>query len=123
MYEQYLNREHEYGKFDCILLPKEFYKKELNKDYTVPNYNKSKKWMLIPKETIIENLEKCAVLISLTDAKKYDLLVFSSKNHIIHFGIFLAPVKMLHVEEGQRAKIENISSYWWDHLYAIYRLA
>ena len=61
--------------------------------------------------------------VSLTDAKNYDLISFKSKksNLLIHFGLYLIPNRMLHVEEGKASQVEQLSDYWLQHLHAIYR--
>lgn len=124
MYEKYLNLKHIYGTLDCIILVKLFYKQEFNIEITLPDYSKSKTWM---REYDVDKLDstilKYCSKLYLTDTKNYDLITFKSLNssQIIHFGIFLSPLKMLHVEDGSISKIDNLNKYWLDHYYASYR--
>ena len=40
--------------------------------------------------------------VKLTDAKNYDVMVFKSEKYELatHFGMYLMPSKLLHIEEG-----------------------
>ena len=42
---------------------------------------------------------KCAVKVKLTEAQNYDVIAFKHKNCIMHFAIYIAPLKILHIEE------------------------
>jgi cell wall-associated NlpC family hydrolase len=124
MYEQYIGLNHEYGKTDCISLIQEFYKKQLNIDFNLPQYTKSKKWMYsLTASQIDEWALKYAIKTTLTKAQNYDLIVFKSakQNIINHFGMFLLPTSMLHIEENSTSKIEMLSDYWVNSIYTIYR--
>ena len=119
----YMDKEHEYGIFDCIILVTDFYKAEYNITIDVPIYPKTDAWMIkVPKGQIDVCLKKHFIKIDLQNAKNYDLLVFSRKEKIIHFGIFLSPFKMLHIVKGSRAKIEDINDYWRSNIYNVYRV-
>ena len=124
MYQQYLGLKHEYGSIDCICLIQAFYKQQLGIDIELPLYTKSRKWMYsLTASQIDEWALKYAIKTTLTKAQNYDLIVFkSNKQHIInHFGMFLLPNRMLHVEENSMSKIEMLSDYWINSIYAIYR--
>lgn len=122
MVQDYLGLYHEYGVIDCIELIRHFYKEELELDFPLPSYPKSSEWMKhFSPESIDEWASTCAIKVDLTDAQDYDVIAFKSKKLIIHFGMFLRPTKMLHIEEGRSSKIETLSSYWIDNIHAIYR--
>ena len=74
-------------------------------------------------EFLDEWASKYGKKVSLTDAKNYDLISFKSKksNLLIHFGLYIKPNKMLHVEEGNTSRVDTLSDYWMEHLHAIYR--
>lgn len=57
---------------------------------------------VIPTEFVDSWAESCFRKVNLTDAQNYDVITFKSSktNLIIHFGLFLQPTKMLHIEEG-----------------------
>jgi cell wall-associated NlpC family hydrolase len=120
----YIGIPHSYGQSDCITLINSFYKKELNIVFDVPSYPSSRAWL---KEYTVDFLDewaaKYAKKVSLTDAKNYDLISFKSRktNLLIHFGLYIKPNRMLHVEEGKTSQVDQLSSYWLQHLYAIYR--
>ena len=64
-----------------------------------------------------------AVKVRLTEAKNYDVIAFKStkSNLITHFGLFLAPTQMLHIEEGGVSRVETLSEYWIERIHAFYR--
>ena len=70
-----------------------------------------------------ERAAKYGTKVPLTDAKNYDLIVFKSKksNLLIHFGLYLLPSRMLHVEEGSTSRVDTLSDYWLEHLHGVYR--
>lgn len=124
MITDYLGRKHEYGVFDCIILVHQFYKQELGVSFDLPPYSHSRQWMKEFTTTVFdERVSKYGTKVPLTDAKNYDLMVFKSakSNLLIHFGIYIMPNQLLHVEEGSVSRIEAISNYWMNHLYGIYR--
>jgi hypothetical protein len=47
MVHEYLGIKHEYGKFDCITIIKQFYKHELNIHFDLPDYPSSRAWIEI----------------------------------------------------------------------------
>ena len=124
MIERYLGIKHCYGSYDCITLVQHFYKQELGCSFELPHYPESRQWMKqYTAEFLDEWASKYGKKVSLTDAKNYDLISFKSKktNLLIHFGLYIKPNRMLHVEEGKTSQVEQLSSYWIEHLYAIYR--
>jgi cell wall-associated NlpC family hydrolase len=124
MISSYLGIKHAYGSYDCITLVQQFYENELNCSFNIPVYPSSRLWV---KKYTVEFLDEWASKygkkVSLTDAKNYDLISFKSKksNLLIHFGLYIKPNKMLHVEEGNTSRVDNLSEYWLEHLHAIYR--
>lgn len=124
MVQNYLSLKHEYGKIDCIELIRQFYKDELNIVFDLPTYPKSREWLkYFSTESVDGWASSCATKVELTEAQNYDVMVFRSEksNLIIHFGMYLMPSKMLHVEEGGFSCIQTLSHYWVDRLHAIYR--
>jgi cell wall-associated NlpC family hydrolase len=124
MVQKYLGIKHEYGTTDCIELIRKFYLQELSIDFPLPSYPKSREWM---KHFTTDHVDgwasTCAVKVKLTDAKNYDVIAFKSvkSNLITHFGLFLAPTQMLHIEEGGISRVETLSNYWVERLHAFYR--
>lgn len=121
-YNKYLGRKHVYGNFDCIRLVKEFYNNELGVSFDIPSYTLSNKWI---KEFTLESIDnwitKYGKKIELTEIKNYDLIVFKSGNFATHFAIYLAPNKILHVEDNSYSKIDVLDEYWLTQLYKAYR--
>lgn len=124
MFINYLGRKHQYGVCDCITLIKEFYTVELNLPFSLPDYPSNRHWFkTFSTDSVDEWASKYSKKVSLTDIQNYDLIVFKSEksNLVIHFGLYIAPNKMLHVEEGSVSRLDNITDYWLSRLYAIYR--
>ena len=124
MVQKYLSKKHQYGEFDCIELIRLFYKNELDIDFPLPTYPKSRDWM---KHFSTDNVDgwdsTCAVKVKLTEAENYDVIAFKStrSNLIIHFGLFLKPTQMLHIEEGGVSVVETLSDYWVKRIHSLYR--
>ena len=121
---KYLGIPHTYGVFDCITLVKSFYEQELNCSFALPSYEHSRAWMKQYTTNLFEErASQYGKKVSLTDAQNYDLIIFKSRksNLLIHFGLYLKPNSMLHVEEGASSRVESLSDYWLQHLYAVYR--
>lgn len=122
MVQRYLGLQHQYGVVDCIEIIRHFYLNELEIDFPLPSYDKSANWMKqFSPDNIDEWASKCAIKVNLTDAQDYDVMAFRSKKLIIHFGMFLKPTKMLHIEEGRASRIDTLSSEWVESIHAIYR--
>lgn len=124
MVQNYLSLKHEYGKIDCIELIRQFYKDELNIVFDLPTYPKSREWLKYFSATSVDHwASSCAIKVKLTEAQNYDVMVFKSEKSdlIIHFGMYLMPSKILHVEEGGSSCIQSLSQYWVDRLHAVYR--
>ena len=124
MVQKYLSLRHEYGKIDCIELIRSFYKNELNIQFDLPPYPHSRAWMkYFHTQKVDEWASKCSIKVKLTDAKNYDVMVFKSEKYdlAIHFGMYLMPSKLLHIEEGGCSCVQTLSDYWVNRLHAIYR--
>lgn len=122
--EKYIGLKHNYGTIDCITLVRLFYEQELSIKINLPEYPHNRRWMHVITANQVDYWAKqCAQKVLLTQAKNYDLIVFKSNksNIITHFGIFIMPNRMLHIEEGKLSCIDTISSYWVQCLYAVYR--
>lgn len=121
---EYIGLSHEYGTIDCIHLIQLFYKEQLGINFDIPSYSFSKRWVT---EFTTQDIDlwafKYGIKTTLTDAQNYDLIAFKSenKNTINHFGMFLAPNRMLHIEENSISRIETLNDYWLSSIYAIYR--
>lgn len=121
---KYIGHKHEYGVFDCIILVQQFYKNELGVSLDLPPYPHSSSWMRhFTTASFEERASKYGTKVPLTGAKNYDLIVFKSDKSelLIHFGIYIMPNKMLHVEEGMTSRIDTLSDYWLNYLYTVYR--
>ena len=124
MVQKYLGLKHKYGQMDCIELIRNFYQEELNLKFDLPNYPNSRDWMKVfHTKKVDEWASKCSIKVKLTDAKNYDVMVFKSEKYefAIHFGMFLMPSKLLHIEEGSCSCVQTLSDYWVSRLHAIYR--
>ena len=122
MVQKYLGLKHQYGSIDCIQLIKTFYQNELNLNFSLPSYPKSRKWMKhFSTDNVDQWASKCAVKVKLKEAQNYDVIAFKHKNYIMHFAIYLAPLKILHIEEGGVSCVETLSQYWVEHIHSLYR--
>ena len=124
MVQKYLGLKHQYGQVDCIELIRNFYKNELKIDFDLPPYPHSRAWMkYFHTQKVDEWASKCSTKVKLTDAKNYDVMVFKSEKYdlAIHFGMYLMPSKLLHIEEGGCSCVQTLSDYWINRLHAIYR--
>lgn len=125
MMEKYLGRSHEYGICDCASLVVEFYKHEFSISIELPDYPHSDLWMKYYTPDFVDQLlSKHGKKVPLTEAKNYALIVFKSKksNLLVHFGVFLAPISILHIEEGRLSCIETLSDHFRREIYAIYNI-
>ena len=124
MVRNYIGLRHSYDSVNCITIIKDFYLKKLNLEFSLPDYPLSKHWIKEFTTTSIDNwAAKCAKKVSLTNAKDYDVIAFKSEktNLVIHFGMYLMPSKMLHIEEGGISRVETLSDYWVENIHSIYR--
>ena len=125
MIEKYLGIPHEYGKWDCILIVTEFYKNEFGIDIKLPAYPHSDEWMDTYSPEFADSFfSKYGTKVPLTEANNYALMVFRSKKskRLIHFGVFLAPGSILHVEENRPSCIETLCDDVRKELYAVYNI-
>ena len=124
MVQKYLNLPHSYGETDCIELIRKFYKHELLLDFSLPTYPKSREWLKhFSTDSVDHWASTCSIKVELTDAENYDVIAFKStkSNLITHFGLFLKPTKMLHIEEGGVSRVETLSDYWIERIHSLYR--
>ena len=124
MVRHFIGLPHSYDTINCITLIKNFYYIKLNLEFSLPEYPHSKHWIKEFTTTSIDNwAAQCAKKVSLTNAKDYDVISFKSEktNLIIHFGMYLMPSKMLHIEEGGISRVETLSDYWVENIHSIYR--
>ena len=124
MVQKYLGLYHSYEDINCITLIKNFYFLELNLQFSLPDYPVSRHWIKQFTTTSIDSwAAQCAKKVSLTNAKDYDVIAFKSEktNLVIHFGMYLMPSKMLHIEEGGISCVETLSDYWVESIHSIYR--
>ena len=124
MVQRYLGLKHNYTDVNCISLIQSFYKNELDIQFDTPNYPKSRRWLKSYDSSFMEEwISKDWTKVQLTDAKNYDVMVFKSEKSelIIHFGMYLMPSKMLHIEEGGFSCVQTLSDYWVDSLHMICR--
>lgn len=119
---KYLGLKHQYGTTDCITLVRNFYEQEFFIKINIPEYVHNRRWM---KQFTIQDIDywakQCAKKVSLTEAKNYDLIIFKSGSYIIHFGIFIMPNRILHIEEAKTSCVECLSDYWITRIHGIYR--
>ena len=76
---------------------------ELKLNFGLPAYPHSRDWMKhFHIQKVDEWASKCSIKVKLTDAKNYDVMIFKSEKYdlAIHFGMYLMPSKLLHIEEG-----------------------
>jgi hypothetical protein len=125
MIEKYLGKPHEYGNWDCLLLATKFYKNEFGIDIEIPYHPCSDKWMKMYLPDYWDNLfSNYGVKVPLTEANNYALIIFKSKNNklITHFGLFLAPSSMLHIEYDRVSCIETLSDELRDKIHSVYNI-
>ena len=107
----------------------EFYKNELNIDCIaelIPENieEAGRRWM---SKITLPEIEEWALIhgtkVNLTNAQDFDVIVFKSVRfeRPIHFGMFLKPGHMLHLEEGRTSRYETITNEWSKCFHAIYR--
>ena len=74
-------------------------------------------------KTVEKHALQHAKKVSLTEAQDYDVMVFKSdkSNLVIHFGLYLSPLKMLHIEEGGFSCVSTFSDYWMSKLHTVLR--
>lgn len=124
MVQKYLSLPHIYGELDCIELIRKFYKCELLLDFPLPTYPKSREWMKhFSTESVDQWASTCFIKVKLTDAQNYDVIAFKSikSDLVTHFGLFIKPTQMLHIEEGGVSRVETLSDYWIERLHSFYR--
>ena len=122
--QNYIGIPHVYGSFDCIILVHQFYERELGYSFSIPTYEHSRAWMKQYDTVFLDEwASKYTKKVSLTCAENYDLISFKSNksNLLIHFGLYIKPNRILHVEEGKTSRVDQLSNYWLQHLHAIYR--
>ena len=124
---KYIGIQHSYIGINCISILHNFYKNELNIDCIAdltPDNIKDRKWMkTITLQQIDEWALKHSIKVPLTEAQDFDVMIFKSIKfqRPIHFGMFLKPCNILHLEEGRTSRYETISNEWRNCLHAIYR--
>ena len=124
---KYIGIQHSYIGINCISILHNFYKNELNIDCIAdltPDNIKDRKWMkTITLQQIDEWALKHGIKVPLTKAQDFDVMIFKSIKfqRPIHFGMFLKPCNILHLEEGRTSRYETISNEWRNCLHAIYR--
>jgi hypothetical protein len=124
MVRNYIGLPHSYTDINCITIIKKFYSTELSLEFSLPDYPLSAQWIKHFTPDSIDNwAAQCAKKVSLTNAKDYDVMTFKSekRNLITHFGMYLMPSKMLHVQGGGISRVETLSDYWVESIHAIYR--
>lgn len=118
---EFLGLPHSYGTTDCITLVINFYK-HLGIHVEIPTYTHSRRWIKETPNSLIHNtLLKYTKKVNLTEIKNYDLIVFSNKDYINHFAVYLDYYKMLHIEEQSVSKIERLDDYWINNIYGVFR--
>ena len=124
---KYIGIQHSYIGINCISILHNFYKNELNIDCIAdltPDNIKDRKWMkTITLQQIDEWALKHSIKVPLAEAQDFDVMIFKSIKfqRPIHFGMFLKPCNILHLEEGRTSRYETISNEWRNCLHAIYR--
>ena len=124
MVRNYIGLPHSYTDINCITIIKKFYSTELSLEFSLPDYPLSAQWIKHFTPDSIDNwAAQCAKKVSLTNAKDYDVIAFKSEktNLVTHFGMYLMPSKMLHIEEGGISCVETLSDYWVESIHSIYR--
>ena len=123
----YIGLRHDYDNINCITIIDRFFKTELDIDdieKLIPPDIVNRRWM---KKISLEQIDEWAlqygIKVPLTEAQDFDVMVFRSHTFTrpIHFGMFVKPCHMLHLEEGRTSRYESISNEWLGALYAIYR--
>ena len=117
---KYLGHSYKLHEWDCITLVKKYYKNEYNIDIELPEYNSYNDIYKYSLSSIqIPGFEK----VGFDKIKEGCILVFNVKNKetLWHFGLFMPPVSMLHVEYNDETRIEQISDSYRERLGLILR--
>jgi hypothetical protein len=123
----YIGLRHDYSSVNCITIIDKFFKTEFDIydiEKIIPANVVNRRWM---REISLEQIDEWAlqygIKVPLTEAQDFDVMVFRSNRfpRPIHFGMFIKPCHMLHLEEGSTSRYESISNEWRNCLYAIYR--
>lgn len=120
----YLFLQHDYDNINCATLITTLYKQEFDIDIKLPEYPKSISWMRKFTTKAIDSWAlNNAKKVSLTNSINFDLIVMKSlkSDQLTHFGLYIKPNKMLHVEEGKSSRIDILSDDWIKQIYGIYR--
>tara|TARA_B100000424_G_scaffold252369_1_gene228631 strand:- start:78 stop:497 length:420 start_codon:yes stop_codon:yes gene_type:complete len=126
---KYIGVPHSYSGINCLTIIHDFYKNELNIDCIadlIPEDidDAGRRWV---SKITLPQIEEWALIhgtkVNLTDAQDFDVIVFKSPKYErpIHFGMFLKPCHMLHLEEGRTSRYETITTEWANCFHAIYR--
>ena len=124
MVQKYLGLKHDYKNVNCVSLIQSFYKNELNIEFKTPDYPKSRRWLKSYDPQFMNNwVSNDWKKVQLTDAKNYDVMIFKSEktNLITHFGMYIMPSRMMHIEEGGFSCVQSLSNYWIENLCMICR--
>ena len=124
MVQNYIGIKHDYEKINCVSLIQSFYKNELNIEFDTPNYPKSRRWLKSYDPLFMDDwVSNDWTKVKLTEAKNYDVMIFKSEktNLITHFGMYIMPSKMMHIEEGGFSCVQSLTDYWVDNLCMICR--
>ena len=106
---KYIGRDFEIGKSDCFTLLREYYKNELNIDFS--DYPHKDGWYEENPQIIIQNYQKEGFrAVNLADIQKHDILIFAfTSEYPMHFGIYQDNDLFLHHERNKYSNIEFLS--------------
>lgn len=126
--EQILNEKFQWGKSDCISLVQRYIEKEKGYRLILPEEldSRDSKWanknLNIVSKTF--NLNKHALtqvdFSSTEDLRSCDILCFSLKRNIDHFGVYISNNNFFHHKVGKKPNCENIDQYF-NKLTQVYR--
>ena len=124
--EKYLNIPHDYNHVTCISLIGSFYENELGISWeeeklALQKYNvKSLKDLFkVPIEDIykLKNWEK----VDLTNIQKYDIIIYTIKNKLSHFSMYVGNYKILTLHENERSQLRHFNDVVRNQITSIHR--
>ena len=123
-----LEKKFKWGQSDCISLVQDYLNKSVGYNLLLPKSlnDRDSKWRAKSKSFVEETFElnkKNLIKVSfntIEDLKQGDILCFSIKDNVDHFGVYISNNNFLHHKIGRRPNCEKIDKYF-KNLTQVYR--
>ncbi len=125
-YQQYLNMKHEWEGLNCLTLIEYLYKKYLDIDFMDTwlrlgredgTSNINSKWFIKYGQEDFQNEIKNWIKTELTQAKEFDILVFTNRKDIPrHFGMYIGQNYFIHMSEKMPCSISFLEETYRNKL-------